>query len=131
VIPQFLVAGTLALAAAAIHGGVGEVIVVRRLPLDQLPSTRFGGPPASMVMLRFSWHAVTLTFAVLGVALVTCGFLGPGNGCRGIGIVAASTFTAFVLLTPAVLLHRPRTFIRHPGPLAFLAVAALAWWGSL
>jgi hypothetical protein len=24
-----------------------------------------------------------------------------------------------------------RSFLRHPGPLAFCAIAALAWWGAL
>lgn len=129
--PQFLVAGALSLLAAVVHGGAGEALIVRRLPFGQLPSTPFGGPAATKVMIRFTWHAITLTFAVMGTALATCGVLGPGDSCRGIGITAASVFTTFVLLTAVVLLQRPRTFLPHPGPLAFLAIAALAWWGTL
>lgn len=128
-IPQFLVAGALALTGAAIHGGAGEVIVLRPLFSGALPSSRFGGPSATRVMIRVTWHIVTLTFAAFGLALATCGFLGPGDGCRGIGVVAASSFTGFLALAVVVALQRPRAALRHPGPLMFLAVAALAWWG--
>jgi len=129
VIPQFFAAGTIALLAAAIHGGAGEALVLRKLFAGELPSTRFGGPAATRVMIRVTWHIATLTFAVLGSALATCGVLGPGDGCRGIGIVGASSFTGFVAVAVVVTLQRPRALIRHRGPLAFLAVAALTWWG--
>jgi hypothetical protein len=116
---------------AAIHGGAGEVLVLRNLFAGQLPTSRFGGPLATKVMIRVTWHVVTITFAVLGSALATCGFLGPGDACRGIGLVAASSFTGFVAVSVAVVLQRPRSGIRHRGPLIFLVVAALAWWGTL
>jgi hypothetical protein len=131
VTPQFIVAGTLALVGAAIHGGGGEAMVLRRLFSGELPSTPFGGPGATRVMIRVTWHIVTLTFAAMGSALATCGFLGPGEGCRGIGVVAASSFTGFLALAVVVVLQRPRTLFSHPGPLLFLTVAALAWWGSV
>jgi hypothetical protein len=82
-------------------------------------------------MIRVTWHIVTLTFAAMGSALATCGFLGPGDGCRGIGVVAASSFTGFLALAVVVVLQRPRTLFSHPGPLLFLTVAALAWWGTV
>jgi hypothetical protein len=128
---QFLAAGAIALLAAAIHGGAGEVLILRKLFSGELPSSRFGGPVATKVMIRVTWHVATLTFAVLGSALASCGFLGPGDGCRGIGVVAASSFTGFFALAVVVVLQRPRALIRHRGPLAFLAVAALAWWGTI
>jgi hypothetical protein len=129
VTPQFLVAGAVALVAAAIHGGAGEAKVLRMLFSGELPSTSFGGPTFTKAMIRVTWHVATVTFAVLGSALATCGFLGPGNGCGGIGVVAASAFTGFVVLTIPVILQRPSRLLGHPGPIAFLAVAALAWWG--
>lgn len=128
-IPQFLAAGALSLAGAAIHGGAGEVLVLRPLFSGELPSSRFGGPSATRAMIRVTWHIVTLTFAAFGLSLVTCGFLGPGEGCHGIGVVAASSFTGFLALAVAVVLQRPSAEIRHRGPLVFLAVAALTWWG--
>jgi hypothetical protein len=61
VIPQFIVAGAIALLAAAIHGGAGEALVLRKLFAGELPSTRFGGPAATRVMIRVTWHIATLT----------------------------------------------------------------------
>jgi hypothetical protein len=129
--PQFLVAGALAMLGAAIHGGAGEVLIVRKVVAGELPSSRFGGPAATRAMIRVSWHLGTLTFAAFGSALATCGFLGPGDACRGIGVVAASSFTAFLVLVVVSALHRPRRLFLHPGPAMFLAVAALTWWGTL
>jgi hypothetical protein len=129
VTPQFIAAGILALAAAAIHGGAGEVVVLRPLFAGELPSSRFGGPGATRVMIRVTWHVVSLTFAAFGLGLTTCGLLGPSEACRGIGLVGASLFTAFVALSAIVVWQRPRAAIRHRGPLVFLAIAALAWWG--
>jgi hypothetical protein len=131
VTPQFILAGALALLGVAIHGGVGEALILRKLFASELPSSRFGGPAATRVMIRVTWHIVTLTFAVLGSALATCGFLGPGDGCRGIGVVAASSFTGFLILAFVVALQGPRSLFLHPGPLMFLVVAALAWWGTV
>jgi hypothetical protein len=131
VTPQFVAAGAIALLAAAIHGGAGEVLILRKLFSGELPPSRFGGPAATGVLIRVTWHIATLTFAVLGSALTTCGVLGPGDGCRGIGVVAASSFTGFFALAIVVALRRPQALIRHRGPLAFLAVAVLAWWGTI
>jgi hypothetical protein len=131
VIPQFLAAGALAMLGAAIHGGAGEVLVLRKLFSGELPPSRFGGPNATRVMIRVTWHVVTLTFAVFGSALATCGFLGPGDGCRGVGVVAATSFTGFLVLAVVVALHERMRLFAHKGPLAFLAIAVLAWWGSL
>ena len=130
-IPQFVVAGVLSLIGAVVHGGAGEALILRKLFAGELPSSRFGGPAATRVMVRFTWHAVTLTFAVLGTGLATCGFVGPVGTCRGVGIVAAIIFTAFVALTLVVVLQRPRTFFIHPGPPGFLVTAVLAWWGTV
>jgi hypothetical protein len=131
VTPQFIVAGALALLGAAIHGGVGEALIVRKVVAVELPSSRIGGASATRVMIRFSWHAVTLTFVAFGSALATCGVLGPGEACRGIGVVAASTFTAFLALAVVFAHQRRRMLFAHPGPPMFLAVAALTWWGTL
>jgi hypothetical protein len=116
--------------AAAIHGGAGETKVLRRLFSGELPSTSFGGATFTKAMIRVTWHVATVTFAVVGSALATCGVLGPGNGCEGIGVVAASAFTGFVALTIPVIVRRPSRLLTHPGPIAFLAVAAMAWWGT-
>jgi hypothetical protein len=125
----FLVAGASALAGAAIHGAAGERLVLRKLFSGPLPSTPFGGHAATKAMIRATWHIVTLTFLVFGSALEACGSLGAGDACRGIGVVAASSFTAYLALAVALALQPPRKLLFHPGPVLFLTVAALTWWG--
>ena len=127
-----LLAGVLSFVAAAIHGIAGDVLVVRRLEVGTLPSTPFGGPAASKLMIRVSWHLVTTTFAILGAGLVACAFDGAQDACRRTVILVASAFSAFAFITIAAALwaNGPAGLFRHPAPTALTAIAVLAWWGS-
>jgi hypothetical protein len=128
-----IVAGTLAVLAAAIHGVGGEVLVVRKLSPGMLPSTRFGGPGMTMAMIHVTWHMTTIAFLTAGSALLLSGSVLHGDVARGVGLVAAGAVTAFAAL--AVLLggatQFPRGLLRHPAPIGLTATAALAWWGLL
>ena len=63
-----LVAGSLALLGAGIHGVAGEALVVRRLSPGGLPSSPFGGPGMTRTMIRAAWHPSEATgFAALAV----------------------------------------------------------------
>jgi hypothetical protein len=128
-VPLFL-AGVLSFVAAAIHGIVGDALLVRRLDVGSLPRTRIGGPAASKVMIRVSWHLLTATFVVLGAAMVACGFDDAHDACRRTGILAASAFSAFTAITIASGARNASLF-RHPAPVAFTVIAVLAWWGAL
>ena len=68
-----LVAGSLALLGAAVHGVGGEVLVVRRLSPTVLPSSPFGGPVMTKAMIRGTWHMTTIAFLTVGSALVLSG----------------------------------------------------------
>jgi len=127
-----LVAGSLALAGAAIHGGAGEVLVVRRLPPAALPSTRFGGPGMTKAMIAVTWHLTTMAFLVVGATLVLSGSVLHGDAARAVGVVAAAAATGFAAVMVglgAATTRSVRPFVRHPGPLVFVAIAALAWAG--
>lgn len=128
----YMVAASLSLLAAAVHGFVGERLVVQRLNVGSLPRTPFGGPGGSMVMIRVSWHIVTLTFAAMGGALLLCSVVPLGTSCDGIGRLVSVSFLGFLILAVAVALARRdhRLIQKHPAPLAFAAVAILAWLGS-
>src|SRR5437588_758246 len=88
-----IVAGSLAVLAAAIHGAGGELLVVRKLSLRTLPSSRFGGPVMTKTMIHVTWHVATIAFLTLGCALVLSGSLLHGEAARGIGLVGAAGFT--------------------------------------
>jgi hypothetical protein len=129
-----VVAGSLAIVAAAVHGGAGEALVLRRLSPDGLPSSRFGGPRATRTMIHVAWHVATAAFLSVGVALVVAGTALHGDTARGIGVVGASAFTGFAavaVLLGAVPARSARLLFRHPGPAVLTATAALAWWGAL
>jgi hypothetical protein len=128
-----IVAGSLALIGAAIHGGAGEVLVVRSLSPEVLPSTRFGGPRMTMTMIHVTWHMTTIAFLTVGVALLLSGSVLDGDVARGISFVAAGACTGFAALAVGLGGARlsPRSLLRHPGPAVLTLTAVLAWWGAL
>jgi len=128
------VAAALALLAAAIHSGVGEVLVLRKLPDAHLAPTRFGGPAATKLMIRVSWHLVGTAFLAIGVALGVCSSSGSA-ACPGAAYLAAASFAGFFVVAAVEasrlgLRRMLRMMVRHPAPVVFAAVAVLAWLGS-
>jgi hypothetical protein len=129
-----LVAGSIAILAAGIHGAGGEILVVRKLLLGTLASSPFGGPRMTKAMIHVTWHITTIAFLTLGCALVLSGSVLHGETARGIGLVGAGAFTGFAAVAVglgAAYMRSPRAFFRHLGPAALTAVAVLAWWGTL
>jgi hypothetical protein len=129
-----ILAGSFALLGAALHGGLGEVFVVRQLSPETLPPSRFGGPRMTRTMIHASWHLTTVAFVTVGVALVLAGSVLHGDAARGVALVgaAASTgFAAVVLGLGAAEGQFPRALYRHPGPAVLTLTTALAWWGAL
>jgi hypothetical protein len=129
-----IVAGSLALLAAAVHGGAGEKIVVRRLSLDTLPSSPFGGPRMTMAMIHVSWHLATIAFLTAGFALLLSGLVLDGDEARGVALVGAVAITGCAALAVglgAFYNRSARSLLRHPAPVALTVTAVLAWLGAL
>jgi hypothetical protein len=129
-----LLAGSLALLASAIHGGAGEMLVVRRLSVDSLPATRLGGPRMTRAMIHVSWHLVTAAFLAAGVAMLVSGSALDGDVARGVGIAAAAAFTGFAAVAIGLGLAGAgslRAMSKHLGPALIALTAATAWWGVL
>ena len=80
-----IVAGSLAILGAAIHGVGGELLVVRQLSQGMLPSSRFGGPRTTKLMIHTTWHLTTIAFLTVGLALLLSGSVLHGDTARGIG----------------------------------------------
>lgn len=128
------VAGSLAILGAAVHGLGGEILVVRRLSPGTLSPTPFGGPRMTMAMIHVTWHLTTIAFFATGSALLLSGTVLDGDSARAIALVAAGECTCFAVLMVGLGLAAtgsPRSLLRHPGPLVFAVIAALAWWGAL
>ena len=63
-----IVAGSLAILGAAIHGVGGDVLVMRKLSPGMLPTSRFGGPGMTKTMIHITWHMTTIAFRTVGSA---------------------------------------------------------------
>ena len=129
-----IVAGSLAILGAAIHGVGGEVFVVRKLSPGMLPSSRFGGPRTTKQMIHTTWHLTTIAFLTVGLALLLSGSVLHGDIARGVGLVGAGAATGFAALTVglgAAYSRSLRVLFRHPAPAMLTVTAALAWWGVL
>jgi hypothetical protein len=129
-----IVAGSLAILGAAIHGVAGEILVVRRLSPGMLPPSQFGGPRTTKLMIHVTWHLTTIAFLTVGAALLLSGTLLHGDTARGFGLLAAVASTGFAALVVglgAAYTGSRRALIRHPAPAVLTATAMLAWWGAL
>jgi hypothetical protein len=128
-----ILAGSLGVLGAAVHGVGGELLVMRKLSPAMLPSTRFGGARMTRTMIHVTWHLTTFAFLTVGVALLLSGSVLHGDTARGISVVAACAATGFAALVVGFGGARlsPRTLLRHPGPAVLTVTAALAWWGAL
>jgi hypothetical protein len=129
-----VVAGSLAVLAAAVHGVGGEVLVVRKLSPGTLPGSRFGGPSMTKAMIHVTWHMTTIAFFAVGAALIASGSFLHGDTARGIAVVAAGASTGFAALAVGLggaTTQFPRSLLRHPAPIGLTVTAALAWLGAL
>jgi hypothetical protein len=129
-----IVAGSLAMLGAAIHGVAGEVLVVRRLSPQTLPSSAIGGPRATKSMIHATWHMTTIGYLTVGVALLLSGSALDGDTARAIALLAAgaaSGFAAIALGLGVAYARSARFLLRHPGPALLTANAVLAWWGGI
>ena len=129
-----IVAGSLAVVGAAIHGAGGEIFLMRKLPPAMLPSSAFGGPRTTKLMIHVTWHLTTMAFLAVGFALLLAGSILHGDIAKGIALVAASAATGFAVIAvglTAAYTRSLRPLVRHPGPALLTATAALAWWGVL
>jgi hypothetical protein len=129
-----IAAGSLGLVGAAIHGGAGELLVVRKLSPATLPATTFGGPRMTKTMIHVAWHMATVALVTAGLALLLSGSVLEGDTARGVALVGAGASTAVALVALSLggaARQFPRALLRHPGPAVLTATAVLAWWGAL
>ena len=129
-----IVAGSLGVLAAAVHGAGGEILVVRKVLAEDLPSTRFGGPRMTQAMVHVTWHVTTAAFLIVGIALFLAGSVLDGDTAQAVGLVGAVSYTGFAAIAVvlgAAYMRSPRAMLRHLGPVALTAIAVLAWWGVL
>jgi hypothetical protein len=128
-----IIAGSLAVASAAIHGVRGEALL-RRVSPEMLPPEGPGGRRQTKMEIHINWLLVTTTFLVVGEGLLPSGSVLDGDSARALGLFAAGTLTGFAVGAVglvAAYMRSPRSVLLHGAPAVLTAVAALAWWGAL
>ena len=125
-----IVAGCLALFATAAHGVAGELLVVRKLSPETLPSTRLGGRRMTRTMIHVAWHLTTVGFLAVACALLLSGTVVHGDTARGIALAAAGAATGFAAVTVGMGATAGSLF-KHPAPALLTVTAVLAWLGAL
>jgi hypothetical protein len=128
-----IVAGSLAVVSAVIHGVGGEALM-RRISPEMLPPEGSGGRRQTKMELHVNWQLATITFLVVGVGLLLSGSVLDGDSARALGLFAAGAVTGFAVLAVglvAAYMRTPRSVLLHGAPATLTAVAALAWWGAL
>jgi hypothetical protein len=121
-----LVTGALAASGGVGHGYLGERIIL--IPLGrqpQLPRTRFGDTPSTLMMLRFTWHFFSVVMLSLAVVFLALGSGIVGGGDWAVVRLLAGYFAVFGVLV--LVLSRGRHFAWLIG----LGAAVTAWLGTL
>jgi hypothetical protein len=129
-----IIAGLIGTLAAGIHGVAGEILVVRKLSLERLASSPFGGARMTKAMIHVTWHITTVAFLACGAGLLVAGTALDGDARRATAVLAASAFTGFAAVALGLGIANtksPRNLLRHPGPIALAAAAVLGWVGAL
>lgn len=125
-----IAAGSLSLMGALIHGVVGDRIV-RRIDGSLLPGNPFAGL-STMLLIRVTWHFVTIAFAVLGIALVVVGTRPDVSAAFGVAYVAGAAFVCWSLFAFVAGFRSGgmRALKSHPAPVIFLLTVVLIFWGA-
>lgn len=125
-----ITAGMLSLAGSLIHGAIGDRIV-RRVNDDSLPANPFRGL-STKLLIRVTWHFVTISFFVFGIALVVVGSQPQSSAASGVAYVIGATFacwSAFALIA-GISRGGIRVLKSHPGPIGFVLTVLLISWGA-
>jgi hypothetical protein len=116
-----LVAAVIAVLTAAAHSILGErYILVSLFRRDDLPRL-LGSEWLTKRTLRFTWHLASIAW--WGFAALLLLARDHDTGYTALQVIAATAFSS-------ALLTALTTRGRHPGWLAFLAIALLAWLAS-
>lgn len=126
---ELTIAGVLCSVLALGHGLVGRW-VLPKLMREAMPATPLGPRAATLGMLRFTWHAVTIV--LIGFAVLLMIFAGAVEADPQTVVLRwlAALFLATTLTAFGVVRFQPRALLRPPIALVFPLVAAMCWIAS-
>jgi hypothetical protein len=128
----FIFAGIIAFTLGIIHSFMGEkYLITPILQSEHLIGALSGSVGLKKVALRVTWHFATIAMWGAGVTLFFLSASPVNQTSIVIARIISLNFAAYTLLvffTPGLRLIY---LTRHLAWAAFLAIAALSWWGTL
>ncbi len=126
------IAGIICLAIALGHATIGIVWVLPRLPQERLPRTPFGPAGMTDVMIRVTWHVVTIFALSLGGLLLSLALArAPDPNALLLRWFGTMWFAA-VIMALFVIRRNPR-YLRLPLPVVWvptLTTVGILLWGA-
>lgn len=129
----YTIAGVIAVLTCAAHLGAGEYV------LNKMPTERFvvlpkEDPNITKQTFRFVWHTLTIDFLVWGVVLLLLGatdWIDPATQVARLAAVCFAGYALVIAVLPVLTLRRLDTLLRAPQWMLGVAIALLAWGGTL
>jgi hypothetical protein len=112
------------------HTTVGVRWVLPGLAEARLPGTPFGPPSLTLAMLRFTWHVVTVMLLGFGILFMTLALAPDADPETLLLRWFAALWLAATAMAFWQVRRRPRSLLRFPVPLLFVALAVLSWAAS-
>ncbi len=129
----FTIGGVIAILTCIAHLGAGEY-VLSKMPLDRFIVLPKEDPTITKQTFRFVWHTLTVDFLVWGIVLLILGTTDWIEASHVIGRLIATCFVGYALVIavlPMWSLRRVDTLLRAPQWMLGVAIASLAWGGTL
>lgn len=129
---HFILAGVIAFTLGIAHSYFGEkYLIIPILQSEHLLSALSGSVGLKKVALRVAWHFATIAMWGTAITLVFLSSSPINQTSTVVARIISLTFVAntlLVFLTPGLRLIY---LTRHFAWVAFLAIAALSWLGTL
>jgi hypothetical protein len=129
----FVAAAVLIVLLVLAHSVIGELLLISRLSSSHLPRLApfalfeapklglVGNPDLALATLRFTWHLASVLGLAFSAILLWLSLSGPRTD---LGFLQQTMAISFGVCSLIVLLC---TQGRHPGWVAFAAIAILTW----
>jgi hypothetical protein len=110
----WLVAGVMCVVIAMGHAAIGILWVLPRLASDSLPRTPLGSSRMTEMMIRVTWHVVTIFVLALGGVLLSLGWVATSEPMTLVLRWFGTMWLAVVAMALFVLARRGPDLMRRP-----------------
>jgi hypothetical protein len=128
---ELAIAGLGCFVLAFGHTTIGRRWILPNLTAGYLPRTPFGPPSMTLGMLRFTWHVVSVLLVAFGVLFMALAWAPEADPKTLLLRWCAGLWVAVSARAGWDVRRRPRSLLRFPAPLVFVAIAVMCWMASM